>query len=70
MTANMMGLPLVPPFNDETTKGAKILKGVNYASGSAGILDDTGLSSVKPTTYRILFWFHECCARMEISYHM
>ncbi|KAL5841334.1 hypothetical protein ACOSQ3_011937 [Xanthoceras sorbifolium] len=30
----------IPPF--ATAKGVEILKGVNYASGSAGILDETG----------------------------
>ncbi|KAL3534584.1 hypothetical protein ACH5RR_003045 [Cinchona calisaya] len=32
----------IPPFADPTTKGSKILYGVNYASGASGILDDTG----------------------------
>ncbi|CAI0475419.1 unnamed protein product [Linum tenue] len=30
----------IPPFT--TAKGEKILQGINYASGSAGILDETG----------------------------
>ena len=33
---------VVPPFLAPTTKGAAILNGVNYASGGAGILNDTG----------------------------
>ncbi|GFP81334.1 GDSL esterase/lipase at1g29670 [Phtheirospermum japonicum] len=32
----------IPPFNDPSTNGTKILHGVNYASGGSGILDDTG----------------------------
>ncbi|GAB2271634.1 hypothetical protein Dimus_006464 [Dionaea muscipula] len=32
----------VVDFIDPTTVGAKLLKGVNYASAAAGILDDTG----------------------------
>ncbi|KAH6825212.1 hypothetical protein C2S53_018759 [Perilla frutescens var. hirtella] len=32
----------IPPFNDPSTKGSKILHGVNFASGGSGILDDTG----------------------------
>lgn len=31
-----------PPFLAPTTKGSAILNGVNYASGGAGILNDTG----------------------------
>ncbi|XP_028763976.1 GDSL esterase/lipase At4g18970-like [Neltuma alba] len=38
--AELMGLPLIPPFAN--TRGSDILKGVNYASGAAGILFDTG----------------------------
>ncbi|POO00261.1 Lipase [Trema orientale] len=34
---------LIPPFKDPSTKGNKIVHGVNHASGSSGILDDTGL---------------------------
>ncbi|XP_050269223.1 GDSL esterase/lipase At1g29670-like [Quercus robur] len=33
---------LIPPFMDPATKGSRIVEGVNHASGSAGILDDTG----------------------------
>ncbi|KAJ4846095.1 hypothetical protein Tsubulata_016734 [Turnera subulata] len=36
-------LPLIPAFADPSTKGSKIVHGVNYASGASGILDDTGL---------------------------
>ncbi|KAI3464430.1 hypothetical protein Pfo_021093 [Paulownia fortunei] len=32
----------IPPFTDPSTKGSKIVHGVNYASGGSGILDDTG----------------------------
>ncbi|XP_018809856.1 GDSL esterase/lipase At1g29670-like [Juglans regia] len=39
--AELMGFNnYIPPF--ATTKGRKILSGVNYASGSAGILNETG----------------------------
>ncbi|KAF5467647.1 hypothetical protein F2P56_011879 [Juglans regia] len=33
---------LIPVFTDPSTKGSKIVHGVNYASASSGILDDTG----------------------------
>ncbi|KAM1151497.1 hypothetical protein TB2_033741 [Malus domestica] len=32
----------IPPFKDRSTKGSNIVHGVNHASGSSGILDDTG----------------------------
>ncbi|KAA0061248.1 GDSL esterase/lipase [Cucumis melo var. makuwa] len=38
-----LGLPSsIPPFFDPSTKGTNIVRGVNYASGGSGILDDTG----------------------------
>ncbi|KAF3785116.1 GDSL esterase/lipase [Nymphaea thermarum] len=38
----LLGLPHpLPGFNDPTTKGTKILSGVNYASAGSGILDST-----------------------------
>ncbi|KAL2641795.1 hypothetical protein R1flu_009382 [Riccia fluitans] len=40
-------LPFAPVYLDPTTKGNAILKGVNYASGAAGILDDTGFTYLK-----------------------
>ncbi|KAI6691193.1 hypothetical protein NL676_028021 [Syzygium grande] len=33
---------LIPPFADPSTKGFKVINGVNFASGGSGILDDTG----------------------------
>ncbi|MQL90586.1 hypothetical protein Taro_023192, partial [Colocasia esculenta] len=38
----LLGLPLIPPFHNPTTEGQRILHGVNYASASSGILNDTG----------------------------
>lgn len=32
----------IPPFTNPSTKGSKVVHGVNYASGGSGILDDTG----------------------------
>ncbi|KAK4375239.1 hypothetical protein RND71_005916 [Anisodus tanguticus] len=32
----------IPTFNDPSTKGSKIIHGVNFASGGSDILDDTG----------------------------
>ncbi|KAF9670666.1 hypothetical protein SADUNF_Sadunf13G0092500 [Salix dunnii] len=42
LLCDQLKLPLVPVFNDPSTQGRKIIHGVNYASGSSGILDDTG----------------------------
>ncbi|KAL6315831.1 hypothetical protein AAG906_008217 [Vitis piasezkii] len=35
-------LPSIPPFSSPATKGAAILRGVDFASGGSGILDTTG----------------------------
>ncbi|XP_051124059.1 GDSL esterase/lipase At1g29670-like [Andrographis paniculata] len=32
----------IPPFNDPSTAGNRIVHGVNYGSGGSGILDETG----------------------------
>ncbi|XP_031261536.1 GDSL esterase/lipase At5g08460-like [Pistacia vera] len=39
---DLVGLPLLPPFEATITFGRDILKGVNYASAAAGILDESG----------------------------
>ncbi|WJX51467.1 hypothetical protein P8452_37662 [Trifolium repens] len=38
----MVGIPLLPPFADITEQNIDISKGVNFASASAGILNETG----------------------------
>ncbi|XP_023536317.1 GDSL esterase/lipase At4g16230-like [Cucurbita pepo subsp. pepo] len=46
-----LGLPSsIPTFSDPSTKGMKIVHGVNYASGGSGILDNTGIVSGNVTT--------------------
>ena len=47
LLCDQLKLPLVPAFTDPSTKGTKIIHGVNYASGASGILDDTGLLAVR-----------------------
>lgn len=43
----LLKLPrLIPPFADPRTRGARIVHGVNFASGGSGILDQTGDFSV------------------------
>jgi hypothetical protein len=36
-----------PPYMDPSTHGRAILRGVNYASGGGGILNETGRAFVK-----------------------
>ncbi|CBI27701.3 unnamed protein product, partial [Vitis vinifera] len=38
----LLGLPYLPAFADSSTTGGNVLRGVNYASAAAGILDETG----------------------------
>ncbi|KAJ0087447.1 hypothetical protein Patl1_07614 [Pistacia atlantica] len=39
--AQLLGFPFyIPPYS--RTRGPALLRGVNYASGAAGILDETG----------------------------
>lgn len=45
----------IPPF--ATAKGAEILKGVNYASGGGGILDDSGRLQVGLYLYSRFYLF-------------
>ncbi|XP_050378414.1 GDSL esterase/lipase At1g71250-like [Argentina anserina] len=42
MLGNLLDLPYAPAFADPNAKGSNILRGVNYASAAAGILDETG----------------------------
>ncbi|KAK2433257.1 GDSL Lipase/Acylhydrolase superfamily protein [Trifolium repens] len=39
---DMLGVPSPPPFLDSSTTGQNMLNGVNFASASGGILDDSG----------------------------
>ena len=42
----LLGLPYLPAFADSSTTGDNVLRGVNYASAAAGILDETGRNLV------------------------
>lgn len=42
ITAQYLGLPIIPPYFSLTSFGKHILRGINYASAAAGILDETG----------------------------
>jgi len=45
--AEKLGIPSPPPYLSLLPNDDKLLKGVNYASGGAGILNDTGLYFVR-----------------------
>ncbi|KAK9683069.1 hypothetical protein RND81_10G115900 [Saponaria officinalis] len=40
--ARYLGLPFIPPYFSIMTIGRNMLRGINYASAAAGILDETG----------------------------
>ncbi|KAJ4811857.1 GDSL esterase/lipase [Rhynchospora pubera] len=40
--SNLLGLPIIPPYNNPEIKAHDMLQGVNFASAASGILDDTG----------------------------
>jgi hypothetical protein len=42
-----LSLPPRPPYLDPRTRGPVVLKGVNYASGSSGLLRATGFNFVR-----------------------
>lgn len=46
-------LPFIPTFSDPSTKGRRIVRGVDFASGGSGILDSTGSLAVKKIKF---FW--------------
>ncbi|XP_057524125.1 GDSL esterase/lipase 7-like [Amaranthus tricolor] len=48
--ARYLGLPLIPPYFSITSFGKHILRGINYASAAAGILEDTGRHYGQRTT--------------------
>lgn len=53
ITAAMaLGLPLAPAYLEAKLKGLNMLKGINFASAAAGILDETGANYV--TIIRVL----------------
>lgn len=49
MAGDLIGLPYPPPALAPTSRGPAILRGLNYASGAAGILNETGADYVSLT---------------------
>lgn len=45
--ASKLGIPPPPPYLSLSQDDDRLLQGVNYASGGAGILNDTGLYFVR-----------------------
>lgn len=54
LVAAKLGIPSPPPYLSVPNNVDKLLQGVNYASGGAGILNETGLYFVisHSNTYR------------------
>ncbi|GAU42653.1 hypothetical protein TSUD_398580 [Trifolium subterraneum] len=48
----MLGIPLLPPFADITEQNIDISRGVNFASASSGILDETGRNLGERISFR------------------
>ena len=44
---DLVGIPYLPAFANPLATGKNILKGVNFASAAAGILEETGRNLVK-----------------------
>lgn len=55
--AAKLGIPSPPPYLSLSPNDDAILKGVNYASGGAGILNDTGLYFVLNRIFIIIITF-------------
>jgi hypothetical protein len=47
MAGDKIGLPYPPASLAPTSRGPAILRGLNYASGAAGILDGSGANYVR-----------------------
>ncbi|KAH7557242.1 hypothetical protein JRO89_XS11G0082800 [Xanthoceras sorbifolium] len=49
---------LIPTFSDSSTKGTKIVHGVNFASAASGILDDTGSLAVSYSFILFIYLYY------------
>lgn len=57
----------LPAFADPSTKGSRILHGVNYASGASGILDTTGSIAVRQKGSSRFFFFFSLLVLPKIN---
>ncbi|KAJ4960466.1 hypothetical protein NE237_020376 [Protea cynaroides] len=64
--ARLLGLPLIPPYWSPTSKGENILRGVNYASAAAGIIDETGRHYGGRTTFNGQILLFEKTVNLEL----
>ncbi|XP_031501794.2 GDSL esterase/lipase 7-like [Nymphaea colorata] len=62
-----LGVPLVPPCLSLKSKGASILRGVNYASAAGGILDETGKNYVARVSFNQQLALFEKAIEFEYS---
>lgn len=68
--AEKLGIASPPPYLSLSKDDDALLKGVNYASGGAGILNDTGLYFVMPTSFqKDLFCFKLLTITLFMLHH-
>lgn len=66
MTVQLLGFQeFIPPF--ATSRGQEILKGVNYASGSAGILNESGQHLVNLLGSVGMLFVYSPCLSIRVS---
>lgn len=63
IAASKLGIQSPPPYLSLSINDDAILRGVNYASGGAGILNDTGLYFV--CSFSLLFYVCLICNKRE-----
>ncbi|KAF8399229.1 hypothetical protein HHK36_015094 [Tetracentron sinense] len=64
--ARLLGLPFIPPYLSPTSKGTNILRGLNYASAAAGIIDETGRHYGARTPFNGQILLFEKTVRLEL----
>ncbi|KAH9622979.1 hypothetical protein KSS87_005357 [Heliosperma pusillum] len=64
--ARYLGLPFIPPYFSITSFGKHILRGINYASAAAGILDETGRHYGQRTSLNGQILQFETTARLKL----
>ncbi|CAN6446748.1 unnamed protein product [Victoria cruziana] len=65
--AMALGLPLAPAYLEAKLKGLNMLKGINFASAAAGILDETGANYVARITFNQQLALFEKTIGLEFS---
>lgn len=57
IVATKLGIPSPPPYLSLSRNNDAFLNGINYASGGAGILNETGLYFVFPLIFLLFYKF-------------